>query len=320
MEISAFRKILVLSYVVLGLSFNLLASESLALDVKWIENQFHELTQTRISKVKEGSRPFLLSQNKISKTVVMIHGLSDSPGSMKEVAQVYYKRGYNVVTVLLRDHGLLPEYRHSVRANIKLANWREDIDQLMSLARQMSPDKKVALIGFSMGGALALDVANRYEGQITSLVLMAPLLKMNHAWLANATRALRHVKYSIFKGIPEAEHFYPDIALNQTYQALLLTKQIKKNVTRNPKESLLKMPKMMFLTDADTTIENDYALEMANRLEMGPHEVIIYSNPVKISTALHRDLPMRKINASGVVNPHIEDLLTNLDRFLSSIE
>ncbi len=311
---------LALSLSVVIAPLKLYANEAISVDVKTLENQVRELTHNRLDKVKEGSKPFILSQNKITKTVVMLHGLSDSPGSMKEAAKIYYKHGYNVVTVLLRDHGLLPEHRHDLRAKIKLADWRADIDQLMKIALQMSPDKKVALIGFSMGGALALDVVNRYEGQISSLVLLAPLLKMNREWLAKSSRGLRHVKYSIFKGVPEAEHFYPDIALNQTYQALTLTKHLKKHVTRKPRQSLLNMPKIMFLTDADTTIENDYALEMADRLEMGQDQVIVYSNSEKISTTLHRDLPMRKINASGVENPHIEDLLNNLDRFLSTID
>lgn len=304
----------------LGTFTGLQANEALSADIKSLENQVVELTQDRLANVKEGSKPFIMSQKKITKTVVMLHGLSDSPGSMKEAAQVYFKHGYNVVTVLLRDHGLLPEFRHDVRANIKLADWRADIDKLMKIALQMSPNNKVSLIGFSMGGALALDVVNRYENQISSLVLMAPLLKMNREWLAKSSRGLRHVKYSIFKGVPEADHFYPDIALNQTYQALTLTRHLKKNVTHNPKQSLVNLPKIMFLTDADTTIENEYALEIANRLEMGPDQVIMYTNPEKISTTLHRDLPMRKINASGVENPHLEDLLTNLDRFLSTID
>ena len=250
----------------------------------------------------------------------MLHGLSDSPGSLKEASTIYFNRGYNVVTVLLRDHGLLPEFRHQIRANIQLKDWREDIDQLMKIAFEMSDENKVALIGFSLGGALALDTANRYEGKISSLVLLAPLLKMNHGWAAPSSRVLRHVKYSVFKGVPETGHFYPDIALNQTYHAYKLTKHLKENVTKTPSTKLIQLPKMMFLTDADTTVENEYALEVAEKIKIENNNLIIYSNPEKISTTLHRDLPMRTINASGVENPHIEDLLLNLDKFLASLE
>ena len=284
------------------------------------EEKFQTLTKDRIEKVKEGSKPFMLSQGKKARTVVMLHGLSDSPGSFKETSQVYYKRGYNVVTVLLRDHGLLAPYRHEVRAEITLKDWREDIDNLMKIAFLMSDTDKVALVGFSMGGALALDVADRYEGKISSLVLLAPLLKMNHAWAAPVTRVLRHVKYSLEKGVPEAEHFYPDIAYNQTYQGFTLTKYLKNHVTKKPKDALLSLPKMMFLTDADTTIENDYALEVAKKLHFDQDRVVTYTNPEIMSTTLHRDLPMRKINATGVENPHIDDLLTQLDGFLASLE
>lgn len=282
--------------------------------------QFNSLTSERIDNVKEGSRPFILSQYKLAPTVVMLHGLSDSPGSLKEASAVYYKRGYNVVTVLLRDHGLLPAYRHDIRSNVKLADWRADIDKLMEVAFKLSDTQKVALVGFSLGGALALDTANRYEGKITSLVLLAPLFKMNHGWAAPTSRILRHVKYSIEKGVPEADHFYPDIALNQTYQAHTLLKHLKKNVTKDASATLIKLPKMMFLTDADTTIENDYAITVAGLINIEQDRVILYTNPEKNSVTLHRDLPMKKINATGNLNPHIEDLLINLDGFLASLE
>ncbi len=281
---------------------------------------FNALTSQRSAHIKEGSKPFILSQGQKAPTVVMLHGLSDSPGSFKETSQVYFKRGYNVVTVLLRDHGLLAPFRQEIRAEITLKDWREDIDQLMKIAFNLSNSEKVALIGFSMGGALALDAADRYEGKISSLVLLAPLLKMNHGWAAPTTRLIRHFKYSLEKGVPEAEHFYPDIAYNQTYQGYTLTKHLKKNVTKNPKASLEKLPKMMFLTDADTTIENDYALEVASKIHIDRDRVVLYTNPEKMSTTLHRDLPMRKINATGVENPHIDDLLTQLDGFLASLE
>ena len=54
-------------------------------------DKFTNLTSDRIAKIKVGSRPFILSQNKKAPTVVMIHGLSDSPGSMVETSKVYFK-------------------------------------------------------------------------------------------------------------------------------------------------------------------------------------------------------------------------------------
>jgi alpha-beta hydrolase superfamily lysophospholipase len=279
-------------------------------------DHFSALTSERIDKVKEGSRPFILSQNKLAPTVVMLHGLSDSPGSMKEVANIYFKLGYNVVTVLLRDHGLLAPYRHDIREEVTLSDWRKDIDQLMSVAFSMSDSDKVALIGYSLGGGLALDTADRYEGKISSLVMLAPLLKMNHGWAAPMAKVLKHVMYSTKKGIPETSHFYPDIALNQTYHAHKLTVHLKKDIINQPSKKMRALPKMMFLTDADTTIVNKYAITAAAKLKMPAENVVVYNNEKGPLTVLHRDLPMSVINASKEANPHLDEMLSSLESFL----
>ena len=285
-----------------------------------LENKFIDLTSKQIPKLKEGSRPFIYSQHNKAPTVVMIHGLSDSPGSMKEAATVYFKLGYNVVTVLLRDHGLLKSYRNEARSEISLEKWREDIDQVMIVALQMSDSRKVALIGFSLGGALALDTANRYDGRISSIVLLAPLFKMRHSKLASLTKYLKYLKYSTQKGIDERPFFYPDIALNQTFQAYRLTEYLKNEVTKNPKSSLKQIPKIMFLTDADTTIVNDFAIETAKQLSISDANTIIYINSENESVALHRDLPMRILNANKNNNPFIDNLLFKLESFLITVD
>ncbi len=288
------------------------------LDLAQAANDFNAIFSNRLEKIKEGSRPFIMLHDKKGPTVLMFHGLSDSPGSMKEVANIYFKHGYNVLTVLLRDHGLLSDYRRDIRDQITLQNWREDIDQYMKVALSLSDSNKISLIGFSLGGALILDTTHRYEGKINSLVFLAPLFKMNHEWAIPASKFLRHVLYSTSKGIKETAHFYPNITLNQTYQAYKLTKYIKKNITQEPTSELLAIPKLMFLTDADSTIENKYAYKVAELLQLDSNQIVTYTNDQQETTVLHRDLPMRFINASGAMNPHIDDLLKRLDNFLAA--
>lgn len=309
--------------LVLALTFTAISIQTLAFagdeSFNATVDQYKSLTVSRIDKIKPGSAPFILSQDKKAPTVLMIHGLSDSPGSMKEVSKVYYKRGYNVITVLLRDHGLQMPYRKEIRSKITLANWRSDVDKTMKIAFDMSNSEKVALVGFSLGGALALDAADRYDGKISSLVMLAPLLKMNHGWAAPSARVLKYVMYSTKKGIPETDHFYPDIALNQTLHAYKLTKHLKKNVISEASRNLLEMPKMMYLTDADTTVVNKFALEAAKELGMSDDEVVMYTNKKDKFTVLHRDLPMSSINASKEANPFIGKMLQSLEDFLVSI-
>lgn len=312
-----FITVLLQPSLVLSESTNISISESTSFQIS--VDQYTKLTSDRIANIKEGSRPFILSQNKKAPTVVMLHGLSDSPGSMKEVSAVYYKLGYNVVTVLLRDHGLLEAYRNEARSAIKLNDWREDIDQLMAIAFKMSDSNQVALIGYSLGGALALDTADRYDGHISSIVFLAPMFKINHAWAAPAAKYLKRFIYSTKKGVAEEPHFYPDIALNQIYNANLLSKHLNKSVSKSPKENLYALPKLMFLTDADTTIENDFAMETAEKINIAPSNISLFQNRKELPIVLHRDLPMKKVNATKKQNPSIDELLIRLEGFLKTI-
>jgi alpha-beta hydrolase superfamily lysophospholipase len=284
-----------------------------------LESQFFDLYKNRMEKIKEGSRPFLLSQHKKAPTVVMFHGLSDSPGSLKEVAKVYYLLGYNVLTVLLRDHGLRKENRDLARLKVRVADWRADIDQVMQVAFLLSDSSKVALAGYSLGGALATDTADRYEGKISSLVYITPLFKMNHQGFAHVAKYLRGLRYLLKKGIDESAHFYPDFTFNQVYQTYLLTKHLRLNVTKLAKNNFKEIPKMMFLTDADLTVENDFALKTAKWIHIPEENIVLYENNDKDRVVLHRDLPMRFINANHRENPFIDDLLVRLESFLETL-
>lgn len=281
------------------------------------ENEFVNLTRERIGHIKDGSKPFMFSQHKKAPTVMLLHGLSDSPGSLIEIGQIYFKLGYNVVSVLLRDHGLLLPYREEARFKITLKDWREDIDKLLEIALRMSDTNQVAIAGYSLGGALALDATNRHKNMVSSLVFVSPLFKMNHSSLASLSKYLKFFIHSSKKGVPEAPHFYPDITLNQINYAYKLTKDLKKNVISNASFALKKIPKIMFLTDADTTIVNEFAYHAAKKINIPESNIVEFKNSSdKNLKILHRDLPMRIINASQLENQALDELLFRLEKFL----
>lgn len=282
-----------------------------------IVKEYEGLTKNRIANIKEGSKPFFLGQGQKGKTVVLFHGLSDSPGSMKEISTVYQKQGYNVFTLMLRDHGLIKELRNEARSAITLDQWREDIDNMLKVAFKMSLDGKVAVAGYSLGGALVIDTAHRYPGKISSIVMMAPMFKMMYSPLTPLTKYLKKIVYATQKGIDEMPHFYPDIALNQTFHASELTRYLKRHVTKKPTADLLSIPKIIFLTTADTTIINKFDLITAARLQIPDENIIMYTNDDPEHIVLHRDLPMRAINANGNENPHLDDMLNRVDNFLT---
>jgi alpha-beta hydrolase superfamily lysophospholipase len=88
--------------------------------------------------------------------VVLLHGLTDSPYSLRHIARLYQQRGYVVVAIRLPGHGTVP-------AGLSKVAW-EDWSAAMRLAvrearRRIGASRPLHLIGFSNGGALAMKYA-----------------------------------------------------------------------------------------------------------------------------------------------------------------
>jgi alpha-beta hydrolase superfamily lysophospholipase len=85
--------------------------------------------------------------------VVLLHGLTDSPYSLRHIAKLYRERGYVAIGVRLPGHGTVP-------AGLTKARW-EDWMAATRLAvrearRRVPAPAPMHLVGFSNGGALAM--------------------------------------------------------------------------------------------------------------------------------------------------------------------
>ena len=100
--------------------------------------------------------------------LVFIHGLSDSLLYWEFLAS-YLKSDYQIIRMDLRGHG--ESYLGNDEVNIDLY-----VDDLKNLLDDINLDK-VDLIGFSLGGAVALDFSLKYPENVSSLVLMSSFSK-----------------------------------------------------------------------------------------------------------------------------------------------
>lgn len=109
-----------------------------------------------IWKGQEANLPFIQEHGRRSgRSILLIHGLTDSPAYMRDLGKIFFDRGYNVVGVRLRGHGTKPEDLHTVTRD----DWQNDVDAGVAAARALGAE--VSLAGFSTGGAMALDVVQR---------------------------------------------------------------------------------------------------------------------------------------------------------------
>ena len=94
----------------------------------------------------------LLHNKRTGKAIVLVHGLTDSPFYMLDIAEYFYKSlGYNVYLPLLQCHGLKnPEGM----AGVSLEEWKKNVRFAISTAAENAD--RVSIGGLSMGGALSL--------------------------------------------------------------------------------------------------------------------------------------------------------------------
>jgi esterase/lipase len=138
-----------------------------------------QLIAPQINKKKEENLTAAVSFNPVlpSKTIqcgaLLIHGLLDSPYTMRDIGVELQKNDLLVRAVLLQGHGTIPgallhtDYREWVETV------RYGVDTLKKEVEQ------IFLVGFSTGGTLALYHAATYPEKIAGVVLISPALKIN---------------------------------------------------------------------------------------------------------------------------------------------
>lgn len=102
--------------------------------------------------------------------LLFIHGLSDNL-LYWEVLAAHLKKDYTVIRVDLRGHG----ESELGSDEISISSY---VDDLKCLLDELNL-KNVNLIGFSLGGAIALDFTIKYPQLVDSLILMSTFFKVN---------------------------------------------------------------------------------------------------------------------------------------------
>jgi esterase/lipase len=111
-------------------------------------------------------------------TVVLYHGYTAGPWQYQEMADKFFKAGYNVYAPRIVGHGLMtPDGETSTRelpkASERDAYYRFVDDRLEEAKGLGAP---VYTIGLSGGGALALATAERHPSDVKGVVAMAPYM------------------------------------------------------------------------------------------------------------------------------------------------
>nr|WP_136250341.1 alpha/beta fold hydrolase [Ningiella ruwaisensis] len=134
------------------------------------ESHFYE---TRICSPllrNEGNGPFILSPIAPKATVVLFHGLSDSPFYVRAIAEYLYQQDYEVIAPLLPGHGIKAPDADMQDPNLRI-RWYQHVDEIMQIAH--TSHNNVFIGGYSTGGTLSTRYAIKHAQKVRGLLLFS---------------------------------------------------------------------------------------------------------------------------------------------------
>ncbi|CAM5476127.1 alpha/beta hydrolase [Streptomyces purpurascens] len=141
--------------------------------------------------VLSGAEPFRHEGGEVA--VLLCHGFTGSPQSLRPWAEHLAERGLTVSLPLLPGHGTRWE-------DLRITGWQDwyaEVDRELRLLCERR--EQVFVAGLSMGGALALRLAAKHGDAVSGVVVVNPANKV-HGLAAHALPVVRHFVRST-KGI-----------------------------------------------------------------------------------------------------------------------
>ena len=196
--------------------------------------------------------------------VVLLHGLTDSPYSLRHVARRYRELGYVAIAIRLPAHGTVP----AALTDVEWEDWMAATRLAVREARRrVGPSLPLHIVGFSNGGALAVKYAldTLDDSGLTKperVVLISPMIGVTSfarfAGLAALPAMLPAFAKAAWLGIlPEFNPFkYNSFPVNGARQSHRLTAALQDRVARAARDgSLERLPPMLtFQSVVDFTV------------------------------------------------------------------
>jgi alpha-beta hydrolase superfamily lysophospholipase len=221
--------------------------------------------------------------------VLMLHGLSDSPYSLRALAERLDAAGARVVGLRLPGHGTAP----SGLLDVGWRDWTAAVRlAARHLAARVGADKPLLLVGYSNGAALAVELAvAALEGEagvprVDGLVLLSPAIRVTPAaalagWQAALARLIGQDTLAWSDVQPEFDPYkYNSFTLNAAEQIRGLTRSVAERLDRLAARGGGRIgfpPVLAFQSVVDATIPAAAVVDgLLARLAPGPHELVLF--------------------------------------------
>ena len=172
--------------------------------------------------------------------VVFLHGLTDSPYSLRHIAGLYREHGFVSIAIRLPAHGTVP----GALTDVDWEDWMAATRLAVREARRRTdPSLPLHLVGYSNGGALAMKYAldaleDPRLARPDRIVLLSPMIGVTRfarfAGLAGLPAVLpAFAKAAWLTVLPEFNPFkYNSFPVNAARQSYLLTDALQRQIVR----------------------------------------------------------------------------------------
>lgn len=232
------------------------------------------------------NRSFELLPEQIEGGILLIHGLTDSPYSMKSLAELFYNANYYVLALRMPGHGTIP-------AELTRVSWQDWMSVvkvgIAHVKQKAGSGNPICIAGYSNGGALSLlytlqSLENDDLVTPDRVFLFSPAIGITKfaamaRWLKIAG-VIPYFEKSKWNSISqEYDPFkYNSFPLNAGEQSYKLSRAILKKVNKlHTKGTLSKLPPVMaFQSAVDSTVIASDVLHFYENLSPNGHELIVF--------------------------------------------
>jgi carboxylesterase len=209
--------------------------------------------------------------------VLVLHGFTGSPASMRSLAEGFAARGYTVEMPLLPGHGtdladMIPT---------RWADWYGEADA--ALGRLFTRCERVAVVGLSMGGGLSLALAEQHR-DIAALGLVNPMCQPLVAELREGIDALLESGLEYFDSIGSdiakqdvSELGYPGTPLEAAKSLSFAMETVHADLSN------IVAPTLVLTSRQDHVVPPDTAAAIVERVS-GPVRQVLLENSYHVAT------------------------------------
>ena len=264
-------------------------SSQLPAEAKVTANRYFDGSPMHVSHIQhDWNRSFVLQpQGPVKGAVLLLHGLTDSPYSVRHLAQSYAAKGFVAVAPRLPGHGTVP-------AGLTKAIWEDWMAATRLGAREamrhLSAEQPLHVVGYSNGGALAMKYAlealdNPQLRKPERVLLLSPMIGVTRfarfAGLAGLPAAFPAFAQAAWLSVdPEFNPFkYNSFPVNGARQSYRLSDALQQQVTELEQRGALKdlPPILTFQSVLDHTVSTQAIISaLYDKLPANGSELVLF--------------------------------------------